>query len=153
MSVVLQGLEDFSTACLDDVIIWSQNEEQHQMHIQQVFNRLREHGLKLKLKKCSFYQNRTKYLGFIISDKGIQPDPEKVKVIKALPQPQTIRDVRSFIGMTGYYRRFIPRYSEIAEPLTALTRKYVRFKWTDRCSEKLKAYLITVPLLAYPDHQ
>lgn len=154
MAVVLQGLEDFTTAYLDDVIIWSTDAEQHQQHLQQVFDRLRHHGLKLKLKKCSFYQNRTNYLGFIISEQGIQPDPEKVKIIKALPQPRCVRDVRSFIGMTGYYRRFVPQYSQVAEPLTALTRKHARFKWTEECTaafEKLKNYLSTVPLLAYPD--
>lgn len=80
ISVVLQGFEDFSTAYLDDVIIWSQDAEQHQTHVQQVFDRLRAHGLKLKLKKCSFYQNRTNYLGFVISDKGntgYSPTPRK----------------------------------------------------------------------------
>lgn len=87
MAVVLQELEEFTTAHLDDEIIRSNDARQHSKYLQQVFDRLLQHGLKLKLKKCSFYQNKTNYLGFIISDKGIQPDPEKVRVIKALPQP------------------------------------------------------------------
>lgn len=154
MTVVLEELKEFTTAYLDDVIIWSNDAKQHSKHLQKVFDRLWQHGLKLKLKKCSFYQNRTNYLGFIISDKGIQPDPEKVRVIKVLPKPTCVRDIRSFIGMTGYYRRFIPQYSQIAEPLIALTRKYARFKWTetwDVAFEKFKSYLCIVPLLAYHD--
>lgn len=112
MAVVLQELEEFTTAHLDDEIIRSNDARQHSKHLQQVFDRLLQHGLKLKLKKCSFYQNKTNYLGFIISDKGIQPDPEKVRVIKALPQPTWLcPDVRSFVGMTGYYRHVIPQYS------------------------------------------
>lgn len=77
------------------------------------------------------------YLGFIISDKGIQPEPEKVRVIKALLQPTCVRNVRSFVGMTGYYRRVIAHYSQIAEPQIELTRKYVKFKWTELCAVKI----------------
>lgn len=85
MAVVLQGLEDFTTAYLDDVIIWSTDAEQHQQHLQQVFDRLRHHGLKLKSKKCSFYQNRTNYLGFIISEQVFSPTQRKLKLSKRCP--------------------------------------------------------------------
>ena len=124
MSIVLQGLGHFATAYLDDILIYSETVDQHLHHLQQVFDRLREHGLKLKLKKCSFLRSETTYLGFIISSEGIKPDPQKVEAIKSLPPPTCVREVRSFIGMGSYYRRFIPNFSEIAEPVIALTRKY-----------------------------
>ena len=154
MSIVLQGLSDFSTAYLDDILIFSETLEQHLTHIQTVFDRLRKHGLKLKLKKCSFMREETNYLGFIINEKGVSPGPQKVEAIKSLPAPTCVREVRSFIGMCSYYRRFVPNFSEIAEPVVALTRKHARFRWTDECQsafEYLKQSLTVVPLLAYPD--
>ena len=154
MAIVLQGLNHYATAYLDDILIYSETLEDHLIHLQNVFDRLREHGLKLKLKKCSFLQSETHYLGFIIYSRGIQPDPQKIEAIKSLPSPTCVREVRSFIGMGSYYRRFIPNFSEIAEPVIALTRKHARFKWTDDCQrafEYLKQSLTVVTLLAYPD--
>ena len=154
MSIVLQGCEEFATAYIDDILIWSPDARSHLRHIQTVMDRIRQHNLKLKLKKCSFFQNKTSYLGFTISDNGVQPDPKKVKVIQALPSPKTVREIRSFIGMAGYYRRFIPQFSHVAEPLIALTKKNTRFKWSKECEksfETLKGHLARLPLLAYPD--
>ena len=134
MSIVLQGLGHFATAYLDDILIYSETLEQHMSHLETVFERLRQHGLKLKLKKCSFLQLETQYLGFIINGRGISPDPKKVEAIRSLPTPTCVREVRSFIGMCSYYRRFIPNFSEIAEPVIAfLTRKFARFNWTEEC--------------------
>ena len=154
MSVVLQGCEEFATAYIDDILIWSPDAESHRKHIQIVMNRIRQHNLRLKLKKCSFFKSETAYLGFTISDKGVQPDPKKVKVIQALSSPRTVREIRSFIGMAGYYRRFIPKFSHVAEPLIALTKKNARFRWSKECEQSfeiLKGHLATLPLLAYPD--
>ena len=154
MSVVLQGLSHFATAYLDDILIYSEILTDHLLHLKEVFSRLRTHGLKLKLKKCSFLQSETNYLGFIINNRGISPDPKKVDAIRTLPAPTCVREVRSFIGMCSYYRRFIPNFSEIAEPVVALTRKHARFKWSEECQtvfEYLKQSLTIVPLLAYPD--
>ncbi|VDH97462.1 Hypothetical predicted protein [Mytilus galloprovincialis] len=120
---VLQGLEHFSTAYIDDILIFSETEEEHLGHIQQVFDRLRQHKLKLKLKKCNFLQNETNYLGFIISKDGLKPDPEKVKAIQGMKAPSNVREVRGLIGCLSYYRRFVPSFSKIAEPIVALTRK------------------------------
>ena len=153
MAIVLQGLP-FATAYLDDILIFSETLEDHLSHLETVFNRLRQHGLKLKLKKCSFLQSETHYLGFIINVKGISPDPAKVEAIQSLPTPTCVREVQSFIGMCSYYRWFIPNFSEIAEPIIALTRKYARFNWSDQCQngyDYLKQSLTVVPLLAYPD--
>ena len=102
MSVVLQGCNDFSTAYLDYIMIFSPTLEEYLKHICVIFNRLRQHNLKLKLKKCSFLKSETHYLGFVISEEGIKPDQKKVEAIRSLPVPTCVREVRSFIGMCSY---------------------------------------------------
>ena len=154
MSVVLQGCNDFLTAYLDDIMIFSPTLEEHLKHICIIFDKLRQHNLKLKLKKCSFLKSETNYLGFVISEEGIKPDQKKIEAIRSLPVPACVKEVRSFIGMCSYYRRFIPNFSQIAEPIIALTRKYAHFKWSEihqRAFEYLKDSLTAVPLLVYPD--
>ncbi len=154
MAVVLDGVSDFATAYLDDILIFSPTFEEHLKHLDIIFGRLRSHRLKLKLKKCSFVQAETNYLGFIINDSGIKPDQKKVEAIRSLPIPTCVREVRSFIGMCSYYRRFIPNFSKIAEPIIALTKKYAHYKWTpehQKAFEYLKGSLSVVPLLSYPD--
>ena len=154
MAIVLDGLGKFSVAYLDDILIFSETLEEHLVHIQRVFNRLREYSLKLKLKKCSFVKPETNYLCFVINESGIKPEACKVNVIKALPVPTTVKEVRSFIGMCSYYRRFFPGFSAIAEPIIALTCKFSRFKWDAKCQtafETLKEKLATFPVLGYPD--
>ena len=154
MSVVLAGLEQFSMAYLDDILIFSSNINEHLQHLQTVFERLRNHGLKLKLPKCQFMKYETKYLGFVINKNGIKPDTDKIEVIRSMPEPKTVRQIRGFIGAIGYYRRFIPAFSSIATPLIALTKKYARFKWSDECQrsfDALKDQLTAIPLLTYPD--
>ncbi|MCK5872747.1 MAG: RNA-directed DNA polymerase [Methylococcales bacterium] len=123
-NIVLQGCEELLTAYLDDILILPKNEDEHLKHIQEVFDRLRQHGLKLKLKKCSFFKRETEYLGFIINQNVVKPNPDKVKAIRNLPSPKTVRQIRGFMGMIGFYRRFIPNFSQIAEPFIALTKKY-----------------------------
>ena len=154
MNIVLQGCEEFAMAYLDDVLIFSKNPEEHLRHIETIFERIRQHGLKLKLKKCAFFKEKTEYLGFVISKDGVKPDPKKVEAIRDLPEPKSVREIRGFIGMCSYYRRFVPNFSKIAEPLIDLTKKYARFKWTSECRtafDFLKESLTVVPLLAYPD--
>ena len=154
MSVVLQGLGDFAIAYLDDILVFSPTLEDHLQHLDTIFDRLRKHDLKLKLKKCNFLESETNYLGFIIGKDGIKPDPKKVEAIRSLPIPTCVREVRSFIGLSSYYRRFIPNFSEIAEPIIALTKKHAHYKWSakhDEAFQYLKDSLSVVPLLAYPD--
>ncbi|MEW8546530.1 MAG: reverse transcriptase domain-containing protein [Candidatus Thiodiazotropha sp.] len=154
MAIVLEGLNSFCQAYLDDILIFSATIEDHLSHINQVFDRLRQHKLKLKLKKCSFFKQQTKYLGFVISADGIRPDPDKVKVMKNLPPPTTVKEVRGAIGMLSYYRRYIPNFAEIAAPIIDLTRKYAKFSWTPQCDRAfnfLKESLTIIPLLSYPD--
>ena len=151
MSVVLQGCNDFATAHLDDIMLFSSTLEEHLEHLGIIFGKLRQHNLKLKLKKCSFLQLETNYLGFVISEEGIKPDEKKMEAIKSLPVPTCVREVRSFIGMCSYYIRFIPNFSQIAGPIIALTRKYAHFKWSDTHQRAFEYSLTAVPLLVYPN--
>ena len=108
----------------------------------------------MKLKKCSFLKSDTNYLGFVTSEDGIKPDEKQIDAIRSLPVPTCVREVRSFIAMCSYYKRFIPNFSQIPEPIIALTRKYAHFKWLDthqRAFDYLKESHTAVPLLCYPD--
>ena len=154
MSIVLADLDQFAIAYLDDILIFSSSLDEHLGHIQQVFDRLRQHDLRLKLKKCHFLQAETNYLGFVINQNGIKPDPKKVEAIQSISPPTSVREVRGFIGMCSYYRRFIPNFSGIAEPIISLTKKYAKFKWSEKCQtafEFLKNSLTLIPHLVYPD--
>ena len=154
MSIVLHGLGHFAVAYLDDILVFSESMEEHLQHLETIFSRLRQHELRLKLKKCSFLNVETQYLGFIIHRNGIRPDPKKVEAIRSLPVPTCVREVRSFIGMSSYYRRFIPNFSEIAEPIIALTKKHAHYKWThvhqkafDYLKESLSGFLYWLTLI------
>ena len=139
---------------LDDIIIFSKNEEEHLQHLEEIFERLRKAGLKLKLQKCSFFKKHIQYLGHIISDEGIQPLPEKLESIRKMPTPQTAKQVKQFLGLVGYYRKFVPCFADISRPLTKLTKKNEPYNWTtecDKCFHMLKNYLQEAPILRYPD--
>ena len=154
VSVVLQDLGKIAMAYLDNIIIFSPSMEEHIKHVQLVFDRSRQHQLKLKISKCKFMQGETQYLGFVINRQGITTDPDKVQVIKNMNPPSCVRELRSFIGMCSYYRRFIPNFSAKAKPLIKLTRKFAKFEWNKECQaafDHLKECLTTSPLLSYPD--
>ena len=154
MSVVLNGCHAFAIAYLDDIYIFSTSFEEHLIHLNTIFDRLRHHGLKLKLKKCSFLQIEENYLGFVIDENDIKPDQRKVEAIRVLAAPTCVKEVRSFVGMCSYYRRFIPNFSQIAEPIIDLTEKYSHIKWThlhQRAFDFIKDSLTTVPLLVFSD--
>ena len=151
---VLKDASSFATAYMDDIIVFSHTLEEHMRHLEEVFERLRTHKLRLKLKKCQFLKPETKYLGFIISPEGVKPDPQKVKAIRELPEPTTTKECRGVIGLMSYYRRFIVNFSQIAEPLIDLCKKYSRFKWTKECAtafKRMKESIAEVPMLCHPD--
>ena len=142
---------------LDDVIIFSRDLEQHEKDIREVLELIRKAGLRIKLKKCQFFKRSVEYLGHVISDQGISPNPEKIEKIKNYPIPTSADEVSSFLGLAGYYRRFIPNFGAIAKPLTLKkTKDYknIPFEWTKADQEafdKLRQHLISPPILAYPD--
>ena len=110
MNEVLNGLDDYATSYLDDVLIWSNSFSEHLSHIRQVFDRFRQHNLKLKLKKCNFLQKETTHLGFVISKQGVKPDENKVKAIRSLPPPTNVREEEDLLGQCpgigGTYQTF-----------------------------------------------
>ena len=156
METVLQGMTfKFCLIYLDDIIVYSKNFSDHVQHLKQVFDRLRESGLKLHPTKCSFAQTEIKYLGHIVSSEGIAPDQEKIDAISSYPIPRKLKDLRAFLGLSGYYRKFIRNYAKIATPLYSLTKKNTEFIWTIECNnafEQLKSALTSHPILGYPDY-
>ena len=117
ISEVLKGLSHFAIAYLDNIIIFSQTEEEHLKHLEIIFQRLKEAGLKLKRSKCSFMRLHIEYLGHLISEKGIEPMPDKLTAIKEMPATRSPKEIKQFLGLVGYYRKFIPRFSDIAKLL------------------------------------
>ena len=147
-------IDKYVTVYLDDILIYSVNEEEHKKHLELVLSRLRDHKLYAKLEKCEFVRHEVEYLGYMISQSGISPVPKKVEAIKQWPIPTTRTEVRSFLGFVNFYRRFIKSYSKISSPLTDLTKVSVPFRWTPEAQasfEKLKEALITFPILQCPD--
>ncbi|UYV62918.1 K02A2.6-like, partial [Cordylochernes scorpioides] len=138
----------------DDILIYSSTFKDHIELTKKIFDKLKENNIKLKLKKCSFAKQEIRYLGHTIGHNKIKPDPEKIKAINEFPQPKTVKQVRQFLGLAGYYRKFIPKFSEIADPLTSLTRKNKLFKWTtevNKSFQELKSHLSTDPVLSTYD--
>ena len=155
MECALAGLVgDQCLIYLDDIIIFSSTFTEHLKCLACVFDRLRAAGLRLKAKKCHFIQEQVTYLGHIISNKGIAPDKAKLTAVTAYPTPRTTKEVKQFMGISNYYRNFIPSYAHIAEPLHCLLRKSSKtFNWTKECQESfdtLKSKLTTPPILAFP---
>ena len=153
MNKVLKGLK-FAMTYLDDIIIFSENELQHLEHLEIVFSCLQEAGLKMKCSKCDFFKSKILYLGHLISPEGISPLPNKLDYIKHMPVPKEVKEIKQFLGLTGYYRKFVPRFADISRPLTTLTKKDRKFEWTPACQksfELLKETLCGEPLLKYAD--
>ena len=155
MNNVLSGL--VPQACLDyidDVLVYGRTFEQHQENLEAVLKRLRDAGLKLKPAKCRLAQERVKYLGYVVSQEGLSVDEDKVKAVRNFPRPTSVKQVRSFVGLTSYYRRFIPQYAKVAGPLHQLTHSDVPFCWSEECERSfncLKELLTEAPVLITPD--
>ena len=137
---------------IDDVIVFSPSMEQHVEHVRQVLDRLAKHQLRLNAEKCEFATTVVTYLGHVVTPEGISPDPDKTKSIEEFPRPLKVKDVRSFLGLSSYYRRFVEGYSRIAKPMNLLLKKNQPFKWNDKCElsfQELKHRLISPPILAH----
>ena len=148
-------LDDFCSAYIDDILIFSATQEEHEIHVRRVLERLREAGLQADIKKCEFHVTQTKFLGFIVGTDGIRPDPQKLAAVRDWQQPTTVKQVQSFLGFCNFYRRFVREYGRIARPLTQLTRKDTPFHWTVECQyafDELKRRLLEEPLLAHFRH-
>ena len=144
---------------LDDILIYSKNKDEHEYHLRQVLERLKEHQLYAKHSKCTFFSNSVEYLGHIADSNGLRPNPRLVQAVKDFPQPKTLKELQSFLGLANYYRKFIPNFSRIALPLTNSTQKSNQsnlrpIQWSETMQAafvKLKEALTTAPCLILPD--
>lgn len=161
MQRVLMGLNpeegpDFVAVYIDDFVVFSRTLGEHIDHLCKVIERLQEAGLKLKPSKCEFVREEVEYLGHLITPSGLKPNPKLVDAVRDFPTPENVRALRQFLGLSSYYRRFVPKFARIARPLHNLTRKGEEFIWTAECQsafDMLKQQLVTAPVLAYPSFE
>jgi len=148
----LQGAELF--VYMDDVVVYASSLREHDIKMNKLMERLREANLKLQPDKCEFLRHEVAYLGHIIGEDGVRPDPQKIAAVKNFPPPKSLKNVRQFLGLAGYYRRFIPQFSKIARPLSQLTKKETPFSWNKEQQHAftlLKEALCNEPILQYPN--
>ena len=156
MDEVLRGLNSFVGVYLDDIVIHSGTWEEHIAQLEEVFTRLKGANLTIKLKKCVFASDNCTYLGYKIGQGGVRPEEGKIKAVNEMSRPQTKKQIRTFLGMTGYYRRFVRDYATITAPLTELIKKNLpeKIEWSEAAEEafcRLKKVLISAPLMMNPD--
>ena len=154
MGNVLKGIKG-CLVFIDDIIIFSEKWEEHPLLLKEVFSRIRAAGLKVKREKCQFVQESVKFLGHIVSARGTEPDPSKIEAVRDFATPSSLTEVRAFIGMASYYRRFIKNFADIAMPLHDMTKgSQPEFNWTplaDKSFNELKNRLCKAPILSLPD--
>jgi hypothetical protein len=152
--VFMPKLDKFVMVFIGDILIYYRNLEDHAKHLHIVLQRLRDHHLYVKFSKCEFWLDTVKFLGHTISKNGISVDSSKVQEVMDWKPPTSVHQIRSFLGLAGYYRHFIPDFSRIAKPMIELLKKGVKFSWNEKCEEAfhtLRAHLTTAPVLAKPD--
>ncbi|MCO5563017.1 hypothetical protein L7F22_016653 [Adiantum nelumboides] len=151
-----EGLDNFVLVFFDDILVYSKTREEHEQHLRQVLEILRTAKLYAKRSKCLFFVEKVAYLGFIVSKDGISQDPAKVEVVVKWPIPQSVSEVREFLGLTGWCRIFIQDYALISKPLTELTQTDETFIWTEKrdfAFNELKNLLAKSPVLKLPDFE
>ena len=135
---------------IEDILVYSKNRENHDTHLRVVLETLRKIRIYEKLSKCEFWLNEVSFLGHIVIKEGIRVDPKKLEVVVEWKPPRNVIEVRSFLGLAGYYRRFVKGFSMTATPRSILLQKNVKFEWSEKCKisfDKLKAFLTEAPVL------
>jgi hypothetical protein len=151
-----EGLDKYVLVFLDDILIYSRTKEEHVRHIRAVLDRLKAEKLYGRLFKCDFFRTEVEYLGFDVGADGVKPCMSKVRAILDWPTPESVTDVRSFLGLTSFYRKFIRSFSEVAATLTNLTKKNKSWVWTDledTAFNRLKKAMVTAPVLQLSDFE
>jgi hypothetical protein len=152
--VFMEELDRFVVVFIDDILIYSETTEEHEEHLRVVLERLRQQKLYAKFSKCEFWMEKVAFLGHVLSAEGIAVDPSKVESVTQWEKPLNVTDIRSFLGLAGYYRRFIENFSKIAKPMTELLKNNTKFEWSEACEksfQELKKRLTTAPVLTLPD--
>jgi hypothetical protein len=152
--VFMEFLDKFVVVFIDDILFYYKSNEEHEKHLRLIMEKLQEHKLYAKFSKCEFWLSEVAFLGHIVSKEGIAVDPSKVTVVTEWEPPKHVREIRSFLGLAGYYRRIIENFSKIAKPMTVLLKKEKKFKWTDECEvsfQELKKRLVSALVLCLPD--
>ena len=152
--VFMEYLDKFVVVFIDDILVFSKTEEEHAEHLRLVLQKLKEHKLYAKRSKCEFWLKEVSFLGHVVSNGGIAVDPGKVKDVLNWKPPTDVSEIRSFLGLAGYYRRFIEGFSKLAKPMTAMLEKNAKFEWSSKCQasfEELKKRLTIAPVLILPD--
>ncbi|KAL0551917.1 hypothetical protein IC582_011010 [Cucumis melo] len=152
--VFREFLDTFGIVFIDDILIYSKTEAEHEEHLRIVLQTLRDNKLYAKFSKCEFWLKQVSFLGHMVSKAGVSVDPAKIEAVTGWTRPSTVSEVRSFLGLAGYYRWFVENFSLIATPLTQLTRKGAPFVWSKACEDSfqnLKQKLVTAPVLTVPD--
>ncbi|KAJ0886849.1 putative nucleotidyltransferase, Ribonuclease H [Helianthus annuus] len=147
-------LDKFVIVFIDDILIYSRTKEEHEQHLRTILELLKKEKLYAKFSKCEFWIREVQFLGHVVNEKGIHVDPSKIEAIKNWEAPKTPTEVRQFLGLAGYYRRFIENFSKIAQPLTALTQKDKKYDWgvkQEEAFQLLKSKLCDVPILSLPE--
>jgi hypothetical protein len=153
-SIFMNELDKFVVVFIDDILIYSKSKAERAKHLRIVLQRLRDHKLYAKFSKCEFWLDTVKFLSHTISRDGISVDPSKVQEVMDWKPPKSVHQIRSFLGLAGYYHRFIPDFSRIAKPMTELLKKGVKFVWSeefDQAFHTLKKHLTSAPILTQPD--
>lgn len=152
-SVFAPYIRHFVLVFFDDILIYSPNLDSHLQHLKTVLNTLRKHSLLAKLSKCTFGRGQMEYFKYIVSGEGVSADLSKVDSMRSWPVPKSVKELRGFLGLTGYYRRFVRQYGLIVKPFTELLKKDA-FEWTDetqKAFEQLKDRMSSTPILVLPD--
>jgi hypothetical protein len=152
--VFMEYLDKFVVVFIDDILIFSKMEEEHDKHLRLVLEKLRSNQFYAKFSKCEFWLTEVAFLGHVISVGGVSVDQSKVKDVLNWMPPTNVSEIRSFLGLAGYYRRFIQDFSKIVKPMTKLLEKNKNFEWTEECRasfQELKKRLTSAPVLVLPD--
>jgi ribonuclease HI len=154
--VFMEELDKFVVVLIDDILVYSNTVEEHEQHLRVVLGKLRAHKLYAKFRKCEFWMEKISFLGHILTAEGVAVDPGKVEIVSNWQQPTNVSEIRSFLGLAGYYRRFIEGFSKIARPMIEVLKKEKKFNWTESCErsfQELKKRLTTAPVLILLDIQ
>jgi len=131
--VFMDELDKFVVVFIDDILIYSSTAEEHEQHLRVVLEKLRQNQLYAKFSKCDFWLKKVAFLGHVLTAEGVAVDPTKIEAVKDWEQPRNVTDIYGFLGLAGYYRRFIENFSKIAKPMTNLLKKTNEFEWTPEC--------------------